>query len=176
MRLLRTLHTLAGSPVTRMPLVGADLVTWMALRRMYRGHLAKLGDHYLDGGRPIPGYLTEALDALTGTGLALLAEADPLVGGLRPVVLTDPGKARYMTLHEHTRPGTQPRIRWAFSPLDYHSHALRDGEAEPIDVLVARCGHHLPGSVESTTGPAPHRAVCADCIATVVGPPGFGTG
>ncbi|MGH3916966.1 MAG: hypothetical protein ACRDTC_26680 [Pseudonocardiaceae bacterium] len=176
MRPLRILRTLAGGPVNRMPLVGADLFAWMALRRVYQGHLAKLDDRYFDGGRPIPGYLTEALDALTGTGLAVLAEADPLTGGLRRVVMTDPGKGRYVTLHERAQPGTQPRTRWALSPLDYHSHALRDGEGESLDVLVARCGHPLPSSVEPATGPAPHRAVCTDCIATVVGPPRFGTG
>lgn len=159
--------------MNRIALAGADLFAWMALRRVYRGYLAKLGDRYFDAGRPIPGYLAEALDALTGARLAVLAEADPLAGGLRRVTMTDPGKARYVTLHEHTRARTQPWVRWAFSSLDYHSHALRDDGQDPTGVLAARCGHCLPSSVEPNASPTPDRAMCTDCVATVVGPPGF---
>lgn len=73
----------------------------MALRRVHRGYIAKLGGRYFDAGRPIPGYLAEALDALTKAGLVVLAEADPLAGGLRRATITDSGQARYMALHDH---------------------------------------------------------------------------
>ncbi|MGH3939922.1 MAG: hypothetical protein ACRDTG_15085 [Pseudonocardiaceae bacterium] len=94
--------------MNRITLAGTDLFAWMALRRVHRGYIARLGDRYVDAGRPIPGYLAEALDMLAGAGLVALATADPLASGLRRATMTDPGKARYAALHEHTRSGTEP--------------------------------------------------------------------
>ncbi|MGH3939920.1 MAG: hypothetical protein ACRDTG_15075 [Pseudonocardiaceae bacterium] len=88
--------------MNRIALAGTDLFAWMALRRVHRGYIAKWGDRYLDAGRPIPGHIAEALDALTEAGLVLLAEANPLAGRLRRATMTDSGRARYTALHEHT--------------------------------------------------------------------------
>lgn len=63
--------------MNRIALTGADLFAWMALRRVRRGYIAKLGDRYFDAGRPIPGYLAEALDALTGAGLVVPGHGRP---------------------------------------------------------------------------------------------------
>jgi hypothetical protein len=42
-------------------LTGWDFFSWMGLRRVNRGGLAKLGEHYFDGGRPVPGFLVDTL-------------------------------------------------------------------------------------------------------------------
>ena len=75
-----------------------ELAVWIALRRARRGGVAKMADCYLDHGRPVPSYLTDPLDELTGAGLLTLAAGDPAIGGLRRVAVTDSGHARYVAL------------------------------------------------------------------------------
>lgn len=82
------------------------LAVWIALRRARRGGVAKMADCYLDHGRPVPSYLTGPLDELTGTGLLALADADPAIGGLRRIAVTDTGHAQYAALcRVHHRQG-----------------------------------------------------------------------
>lgn len=78
-----------------------ELVVSLTLKRAHGGGVAKLGDRYLDGGFPTPGYLTGAFDELIATGL--LAIASPDSGGLQRVTLTGAGHARY------TEPRAAPR-------------------------------------------------------------------
>ncbi|MGH3916751.1 MAG: hypothetical protein ACRDTC_25550 [Pseudonocardiaceae bacterium] len=78
-----------------------DLLTWLALRRVCGGGVAKAGDHYLDRGLPIPGYLADPLAELTQNELVALADADP--GGLRRITITPTGQARYTALRERLR-------------------------------------------------------------------------
>lgn len=66
------------------PLAGADLYAWMALRRVSGGGVAKLGDHYLDRGRPTPGYVAESLAELLEGGLVALAASGPFGGTALP--------------------------------------------------------------------------------------------
>lgn len=85
---------------------GPELTAWIALRRARRGGVAKMADCYLDHGRPVPSYLTGPLDELTGAGLLALADADPALGGLRRIAVTDSGHAQYAALcRVHHRQG-----------------------------------------------------------------------
>jgi hypothetical protein len=72
------------------PVVSAALGAWLALRRLERGRVTHAGEHYLDGGRPLPGYLTAPVRALLDQGLA---RGDP-----PRLHLTDAGRAAYEDL------------------------------------------------------------------------------
>lgn len=69
-------------------------------------------------------------------------------------------------------------MRWARSPVDGRSHALREGE--PIGLRVSWCGQRMSCSVDTTTGPVSTVARCPRCtamlLAALAGPPRFGTG
>lgn len=52
------------------------------------------------------------------------------------------------------------RVRWALSPLDFLAHALVDGQ-QPPDVMVSRCGQHLPNVIEAHDQPP--GAICLPC-------------
>lgn len=67
---------------------------WIALRRVSGGGMVKLGEGWLQSGRRIPGYVTDALTALCQRGLVTLADSDPMARA----VLTDTGTARYERL------------------------------------------------------------------------------
>ncbi len=71
------------------------LASW-ALRRAYRGGVAKSGDQYFDYGRLALSYLTRTPDELTEAGLLALAEEDPW--GLRRVSLPETGHTHYAQL------------------------------------------------------------------------------
>lgn len=85
------------------PLAGPDLFTWMALRRVHGGHVAKLGSRYLDAGRPVPCFLPAALDDLITAELVILAEPDPMASGMRRVTVTEAGRTRYEALCRQER-------------------------------------------------------------------------
>lgn len=53
-----------------------------------------------------------------------------------------------------------PRVRWALSPLDFLAHALIE-EQHASDVLVSRCGQHLPAVLEEHD--TPPGAICLPC-------------
>lgn len=78
------------------PLTGSDLRDWMALRRVSGGGVARMGAHWFDHGRPVPGYLADALAELCASKLVALAELD--VWALQRATLTDPGAIRYQWL------------------------------------------------------------------------------
>lgn len=77
-------------------LAGTDLLDWIALRRVSDGGVTNLGGCWLDGGRRVPGYVTETLGELLAAGLIVLADQQP--GGMRRSTLTDCGAARYQRL------------------------------------------------------------------------------
>jgi hypothetical protein len=155
----------------------SDVPAWLALRRAQRGTVTKVDGDYLDHGRPMPDYLTDALDNLTRTGFMILADPDP--GGVRRASITQAGLDRLAALTDRlndapVRTVQHPAHRRTVSPADFHHHAihaiLEDG------VVITRCGQHLSGS-------APARAThdepeCPRCRAVVVSelvpPPKFG--
>lgn len=90
-----------SAPMTA--LAGADLFTWLAMRRVHGGRVAKVGDRYLDGEIPVPGYVAEVLDELISLGLLALASVDPSAGGREQIAMTEPGSTRYLALSEHAQ-------------------------------------------------------------------------
>lgn len=74
----------------------ADLYDWITLRRVSDGGVTRQGNRWMDHGRRVPGYLTDALAALCHTGLVTLTGPPP--GDLARAVLTDTGTARYEQL------------------------------------------------------------------------------
>ena len=76
-------------PLTSAELISAgvrpQLLASLALRRASGAGVAKSGDHYFDGGRPLPTYLTGIFDELAEAGWLRLAGPD--MWGLRRVSL-----------------------------------------------------------------------------------------
>ncbi|MGH3833899.1 MAG: hypothetical protein ACRDRS_26245, partial [Pseudonocardiaceae bacterium] len=82
-----------GEPISGL---SPELLASWALRRAYRGGVAKSGDHYFDRGRLMLSHVTGALDDLVEGGVLTLAEED--TWGLRRVSLTGTGHDRYLQL------------------------------------------------------------------------------
>jgi len=78
-------------------LTGTELLDWIALRRVCQGGVAMLGSHYLDHGQRVPCFLPEAFRRLADAKLTGLLNPDH-PGGLRRVVITLTGRARYQEL------------------------------------------------------------------------------
>jgi hypothetical protein len=87
----------ADRALIRPPLAGADLYDWMALRRVSSGGIARMGDHWLEHGRRIPGYIADALAVLCDNDVVSLAELD--VWSMQRAALTDTGTVRYQQLN-----------------------------------------------------------------------------
>jgi hypothetical protein len=114
---------------------GSGVAVWIALRRAHRGGVANLAGHWLDSGRPVPGYLADALDGLISAELLALApDADPESGGVRRVTVTDAGCVRYLALCQVHNPRGRAAVgtprRWAVSPYDQRSHLLAERGTE----------------------------------------------
>lgn len=147
----------------------SDTTAWIALRRAHEGGVTNFEGRWLDNGRPVPGYLTDALDELTHRGLLALAEADPRSCGVRRVTVTDTGSARYVALCQTHNPGTRlvrTPHRWAHSTSNQRSHLLAERGTEPVGVLIAVCGHRMPWSVGATAHPTGRS--CPTCQALPV--------
>ncbi|MGH4020293.1 MAG: hypothetical protein ACRDT0_13870 [Pseudonocardiaceae bacterium] len=86
--------------------VSTDLLAWIALRRVHRGGVLHLQGRYFDHERPVPGYLTDTLDALTRAGMLALVDTDSIA---QRVTVTDAGCARYVTWRGHRRRGLRSR-------------------------------------------------------------------
>lgn len=80
--------------IKRVPLAGVDLYDWIALRRVSGGGVVKLDPVWLESGRRVPGYVTDALTALCQRGLVTLTEPDPIARA----AFTDAGTDRYELL------------------------------------------------------------------------------
>ncbi|MGH3942679.1 MAG: hypothetical protein ACRDTG_29465 [Pseudonocardiaceae bacterium] len=78
-------------------LTGTDLLDWIALRRVGEGGVTMLGAHYFDHGRRVPCFVPDAFRRLADGELIDLLDPD-YPGGLRRVVITPGGRARYQKL------------------------------------------------------------------------------
>jgi hypothetical protein len=157
--------------MTRVRFAGADLYDWMALRRAHKGGVANLAGHWLDSGRPVPGYVADALDGLTSTGLLALGEADPESCGVRRVLVTETGSAWCVALcqvHDPTgRVAVGTPCRWVCSPYDQRSHLLAKRGSDQIGIVVAVCGHRMPWSVNTSAQSTTHRCPTCQALASV---------
>ena len=84
--------------MTRALLSGADLYDWIALRRVNDGGVARVDEWWLDWGRRVPGYVTDALAELYRRELVVLGDPDLAAGCMARAALTDSGSARYVAL------------------------------------------------------------------------------
>ncbi|HXT45352.1 MAG TPA: hypothetical protein VN748_14745 [Pseudonocardiaceae bacterium] len=82
--------------------LAGDGIVAIALRRVSGGGMAKMGDHWFDGGRRVPGYVADALTVLCAGRMVMLAELD--VWGMQRATLTDTGTARYRQLDRQRHP------------------------------------------------------------------------
>jgi hypothetical protein len=81
--------------MTRVPLAGAEVYEWVALRRVSGGGVTKVDHHWLESDHQIPGYLTGALAKLLASGLVRLLDPNPSARGVARAVLTTTGADRY---------------------------------------------------------------------------------
>jgi hypothetical protein len=79
----------------------AQLVVLLALHRVHGGGVAKVGERYVDGGFPTPGYMAGTFEELVQGGLLALAGRDSR--GRRQVTLTEAGHAWHAQLREVRR-------------------------------------------------------------------------
>ncbi len=77
----------------RPSMTGADLYHWVAMRRVSDGGVTKLGDRWLDRGRPVPDFVTDALNELFERALVALADSES--GNMPRAALTDTGATRF---------------------------------------------------------------------------------
>lgn len=61
--------------------------------------------------------------------------------------------------------------RWALSPRDHRSHALAEDAPAPEGLVIARCGHKMPASVDVAEQPVVGGAMCSDCAVQVISEP-----
>lgn len=94
---------------TRHPLTGADLYDWMALRRVSAGGIGSIGDHWLEYGRQIPGYVSDTLAWLCDSDAVVLAERDG--SGMQRAALTEAGNARFQQLCRQRQAAQRPPFR-----------------------------------------------------------------
>lgn len=80
------------------PLTGTDLYDWIGLRRVNGGRVVKLGERWLQSGRPVPDYVAEALIALHTRGFITLTDPDPNKEVTAHVMLSNDGRVRYQQL------------------------------------------------------------------------------
>jgi hypothetical protein len=134
----------AGRAVTR--LTEVDFWTWLGLRRVDRGGLAQLGTHYLDRGRPMPGFLVpDLVEALTEAGFVELGTPDLDTAGMRPVLTVrihalDPVDVQADTGAQGTRavstPGEDPAV------ATFEWLALRRALRGELSTMAGRYVHH----------------------------------
>ncbi|MGH3906151.1 MAG: hypothetical protein ACRDTE_18510 [Pseudonocardiaceae bacterium] len=85
-----------------MKLCGPDYWSWLGLRRVNCGAVARFEGVYYDAGQPIPGCLYEELfTVLLERGL--LEVADPDTEGMARVSLSEAGRPEYRALCQRQR-------------------------------------------------------------------------
>lgn len=84
--------------MTRVPLAGAEVYEWIALRRVSIGGVAKVDRRWLESGHQVPGYVTNALARLLAGGLVMLVDPDPSAEGMARAALTNAGTDHYERL------------------------------------------------------------------------------
>lgn len=134
--------------MSRAPLTGGDLYDWIALRRVSDGGIARVGTHWLDSGRRIPGYVTDTLTALCGDARVALAELDGW--GMQRAVLTGAGTLRYHQLCQQRQPTRQlpaPELARTVTWLADHPHARTMVQSVwGMLTELEQAGHH-PGAL-----------------------------
>ncbi|MGH3853893.1 MAG: hypothetical protein ACRDR6_10450 [Pseudonocardiaceae bacterium] len=81
----------------RVPLAGAEVYVWVALRRVSGGGVTRAGERWLESGHQMPDYVAGALAGLLAGGLVMLLDPDPDhdPGAVARVALTNAGADRY---------------------------------------------------------------------------------
>ena len=85
----------------RQPLSDTDLTDFLALWRVCGrpdSQVDQVGGHYVENDRPVLPFLADGLTALLEAGHVVLGEPDPASCGIRPVMVTASGRARYEQL------------------------------------------------------------------------------
>jgi hypothetical protein len=72
---------------------------WLVLLRVHEGGVTWMDGHYLNHGRPVAGYLAEAIEELIRAELLVLARPDPI--GVQRVCVTHAGQVRYAELNSN---------------------------------------------------------------------------
>ncbi len=83
------------------PLTRTDLIDFLALRRVCGRpdvRVRRLGEHYVENGRPLLPFLADGLTALIDVGHLTLGDPDPAACDTRLVMVTATGRARYEAL------------------------------------------------------------------------------
>lgn len=159
----------------------ADLVEWLALRRIARGAVGFAHGRYFDGAHPMTADVAAVVPVLIDAGHVALSPAD--VWRIRRASLTVPrGLERFAELTSARRVGQVdddpvtaaapgPAVRrggpmWAVSTFDDRSHAVTANSSRPVGKHVARCGLVLDSSVALYTSPDGSR-VCGTCTVLV---------
>ncbi|MGH3813419.1 MAG: hypothetical protein ACRDUV_13355 [Pseudonocardiaceae bacterium] len=91
------------------PLPGAELIEWLALRRVCGGGMAMVGARWCDLGRLVPSYLHDPLEDLHRAGLVVVAGVDEW--GRRRAAVTLAGRARFVELSAKRAAPIEPRAR-----------------------------------------------------------------
>jgi hypothetical protein len=138
----------ARPATTRPPLTGADLYEWMALRRVSAGGIARMGDHWFDHGRQIPGYVADTLAMLCDGSAVALAELDG--SDLQRAALTDTGSARFQQLCRQRQtaqrlptPGSGHAVAW----LADHPRARNVVQSVWDTLAELEQSNHHPGPI-----------------------------
>lgn len=82
--------------MTGAPLAGTEVFEWIALRRVSRGGVTKVGHRWLASGRPVPVCVADALTRLLASGLVI--QLTPSAGDVSRAILTSIGHDRYEQL------------------------------------------------------------------------------
>ena len=85
----------------RQPLSGTDLTDFLALRRVCGRRdsgVDRVGEHYVENERPVLPFIADGLAALIEVGHVRFGEPDLESCGMRHVVVTASGRARYEEL------------------------------------------------------------------------------
>lgn len=107
------------------------LYEWLALRRVTEGGIAKSAGLYLDHGRPVPGHLIEVFDRLVWSGLAVVADGDP-IWDVRRIRLGEEGRARYLALCQQQPQPTKRTELEVPGPVFGRDSARRPAEGQSL--------------------------------------------
>lgn len=123
--------------------VSAELLEWLALRRVTAGGVAQRDGRYFDRGCPVvPAFLAEPLDDLAASGAVTLAEEDQ--SGQRRLSMTPGGIVRYAALCA----GQQQRLVQQRPPIP-------DPAFGPTHATEPQAGEDRPRSTQRALPPIP---------------------
>lgn len=74
----------------------SEVTEWLALHRAHEGGVTKLNNGFLNHGRPVAGYLADAIDGLIRSEHLVLGQPSP--SGQRQIRVTHTGQTRYAQL------------------------------------------------------------------------------